>query len=99
VDALAGIIVTSGSAADAYYPNAGDNDKSCPTVRSGRGGNILEVKSARTVSRFTVTGIVVGLLIGWLLSLVSGNFFVVLLIGSVGMLVGLILGFIHRNDP
>ncbi len=64
------------------------------------GRDTLEVKkNVRTVLRFTVTGIVLGLLIGWLLSLVSGNIFVVLLIGSVGMLVGIILGFIHRNDP
>jgi hypothetical protein len=59
----------------------------------------LEAKNVRTLLRFTVTGIVIGLLIGWLLSLVSGNIFVVLLVGSVGTLVGLILGFIHRNDP
>ena len=33
VDAAAGIIVTGGIAADAYYPNAGDNDKSCPNCQ------------------------------------------------------------------
>ena len=53
----------------------------------------------RAVLRFTITGIVLGVLIGWLLSLISGNVFVVMLVGSLGMLVGLILGFIHRNDP
>jgi len=57
------------------------------------------VKNVRTVLRFTVTGIVLGLLIGWLLSLVSGNIFVVLGVGSLGMLVGVILGIVHRNDP
>lgn len=36
---------------------------------------------------------------GWLLSLVSGNFFVVLFLGSIGLLVGVILGLIYRNDP
>jgi hypothetical protein len=34
----------------------------------------LEAKNVRTLLRFTVTGIVIGLLIGWLLSLVSGKF-------------------------
>ena len=57
------------------------------------------MKNVRTVLRFTVTGIVLGLLIGWLLSLVSGNIFVVLGVGSLGMLVGVILGIVHRNDP
>ena len=34
VDAAAGIIVTGGIAADAYYPIAtGDNDKSCPNCQ------------------------------------------------------------------
>jgi RHS repeat-associated protein len=33
IDALAGVIVTGGIAADAYYPNAGDNDKSCPNCQ------------------------------------------------------------------
>lgn len=59
----------------------------------------LKTKNVRTVLRFTVTGILMGLLLGWLLSLVSGNFFVVLFIGSIGVLVGLVLGVIHRNDP
>ena len=59
----------------------------------------MEVKEDQAVLRFTVTGIVIGLLMGGLLSLVSGNVFVVLFIGSVGTLVGVILGFIHRNDP
>jgi hypothetical protein len=51
------------------------------------------------VLRFTVTGIVLGLLMGWLLSLVSGDIVVVLLVGSLGTLVGVILGIVHRNDP
>ena len=59
----------------------------------------MEGKEVQAVLRFTVTGIVIGLLMGGLLSLVSGNVFVVLFIGSVGTLVGVILGFIHRNDP
>jgi len=64
-----------------------------------RGGNTFEVKKVRTVLRFTVTGTIIGLLMGWLLSLVSGNIFVVLLIGSLVTLVGFILGIVHRNDP
>lgn len=57
------------------------------------------MKKVRTVLKFTATGIVVGGVIGWLLSLVSGNIYVVVLFGSVGILVGLFLGFVHRNDP
>jgi len=40
-----------------------------------------------------------GLLMGGLFSLVSGNLFVVLFGGSVGTLVGVIHGIVHRNDP
>jgi uncharacterized membrane protein YqaE (UPF0057 family) len=36
---------------------------------------------------------------GGLSSLVSGNMFVVLFIGSLLTLVGFILGIVHRNDP
>ena len=109
VDAAAGIIVTGGIAADAYYPNAGDNDKSLsqlskemiPTKDSAAlvGRNTLEVKNIRTVLKFTVIGIVLGLLIGWLLSLVSGNYYVTLAVGLLGLLIGVILGIVHRNDP
>jgi hypothetical protein len=53
----------------------------------------------RTVLRFTVTGIVCGLVIGWLLSLVSGNYYVTLAVGLLGLLIGIILGIVHRNDP
>lgn len=52
-----------------------------------RRGNTLQVKNVRTMLKFAVTGMVLGLLIDWLLSLVSRNMFVVLLIGSVGTLV------------
>ena len=57
------------------------------------------MNQVRTVLKFTVTGTVVGLLMGWFLSLVSGNIFVVLFIGSLVTLVGFILGIVHRNDP
>ena len=59
---------------------------------------ILEEMNIRTVLRFTVVGIVVGLVLGWLISLVSGNIFIVLAGGALGTLVGLVLGVIHRND-
>ena len=63
------------------------------------GRNTLEVKNIRTVLKFTVIGIVLGLLIGWLLSLVSGNYYVTLAVGLLGLLIGVILGIVHRNDP
>jgi len=43
-------------------------------------------------------GILAGVLLGWFLSLVSGNIFVVLMIGTLGLIVGVILGIVHRND-
>jgi hypothetical protein len=43
------------------------------------------MKSVKTALRFTVTGVVLGLLIGWLLSLVSGNVFVVAIMGALGL--------------
>lgn len=49
--------------------------------------------------KFTLTGVVAGVLMGWLLSLVSGNIFVVFFVGTLGLLVGVILGIVHRNDP
>lgn len=54
---------------------------------------------AKNIFKFTVTGIVVGVALGWLLSLVSGNLFVVLMVGTLGLIVGGILGMVHRNDP
>jgi high-affinity Fe2+/Pb2+ permease len=54
---------------------------------------------AKNILKFTVTGIVVGVALGWLLSLVSGNLFVVLMVGTLGLIVGGILGMVHRNDP
>jgi hypothetical protein len=52
----------------------------------------------KNILRFTVTGIAVGVGIGWLLSLVSGNLFVALMVGTLGLVVGGILGIVHRND-
>jgi hypothetical protein len=53
---------------------------------------------AKNISKFTITGIVVGVGMGWLVSLVSGNLFVVLMFGTLGLMVGGILGIVHRND-
>lgn len=52
-----------------------------------------------TILKFTVTGMAVGLVMGWLLSLVSGNVFVILFVGSLVTAVGIVLGIVHRNDP
>lgn len=49
--------------------------------------------------QFTLVGLGEGLLLGWLLSLVSGNIFVTIFIGTLGTIVGIVLGVIHRNDP
>jgi membrane associated rhomboid family serine protease len=48
---------------------------------------------------FTLVCLALGIVFGWLLSLVSGDLFVVIFIGSLGAVVGIILGIIHRNDP
>ncbi len=39
LDALAGGIVSFGIAADSYYPNAGENDKSCPGCQKSKAKN------------------------------------------------------------
>ena len=52
----------------------------------------------KNILKFAATGVVAGVLLGWLLSLVSGNIFVVLMVGTLGLLVGGILGIVHRND-
>ena len=63
------------------------------------GGHTLEAKNVRTVLRFTVTGIVCGLVMGCLLALGSGNYYVTLAVTLLVTLVGVILGIVHRNDP
>jgi hypothetical protein len=52
----------------------------------------------KTFFKFVATGIVFGLITGWLLSLVSGNIAVVAGVGLMGLLVGIVLGVVHRND-
>ena len=54
---------------------------------------------AKNILKFTATGLVAGVVQGWLLSLVSGNIFVVFGVATLGLVVGLILGMVHRNDP
>jgi hypothetical protein len=49
--------------------------------------------------QFTLVGLVLGMLLGGLLSLVSGNIYVVIGTGTLGTVVGLVLGILHRNDP
>jgi uncharacterized transporter YbjL len=53
----------------------------------------------KNVFKFTATGLVVGVVLGWLLSLVSGNIFVIVGMAALGLLVGVILGIVHRYDP
>jgi hypothetical protein len=56
---------------------------------------------AKNVLKFTVTGIVAGVVMGWLLSLGSGNFFVMYGVGTIGLILGVILGMVHgttRSD-
>ncbi|MGA2744428.1 MAG: hypothetical protein ABSE44_07020 [Candidatus Sulfotelmatobacter sp.] len=48
---------------------------------------------------FMLVGVVLGVVLGGLLSLVSGNIFVIIGIGTLGTVVGTVLGIIHRNDP
>ncbi len=52
----------------------------------------------RTFLRYVFVGIVVGVIAGFLLSRVSGNIRVVEGIGALGLLVGIVLGIVHRHD-
>lgn len=54
---------------------------------------------AKNILKFTATGLLAGLALGWLLSLVSGNTFVMLGVAVLGLSIGVILGIVHRNDP
>jgi hypothetical protein len=47
--------------------------------------------------RFALAGMIVGFLMGWGLSVVSGNTFVILVVGGLGTLVGLVLGVAHSK--
>ena len=54
----------------------------------------VRTKQIRTILRFTITGIVIGLVMGWLISLVSGNAFVILFMGSIMTVIGIVLGIV-----
>jgi hypothetical protein len=56
-------------------------------------------QAGKNIPKFTVTGIVAGVALGWLLSLGSGNIFVVFGVATLGLFVGVVLGIVHRNDP
>ena len=55
--------------------------------------------NGKNIFKFTATGIVVGLALGFLFDLMSGGIFIPLFIGTLGLLVGGALGIVHRNDP
>ncbi len=42
----------------------------------------------KNILKFTTTGMLVGIALGWLLSRVSGNIFVVFMVGTLGLIVG-----------
>jgi len=49
--------------------------------------------------RYTLIGLVAGVTMGGMLSLVSGNSLVVVFVGLMGTVVGIVLGVVHRNEP
>jgi len=49
--------------------------------------------------QFTLVGLGEGVVLGGLLSLVSGNVFVIIGVATLGTVIGIVLGIIHRNDP
>lgn len=49
--------------------------------------------------QFALVGSVEGVIVGWLLSLVSGNYYVIIGVGVLGAVVGTVLGIVPRNDP
>ena len=55
--------------------------------------------AASKFSQFALVGPVLGLVLGWRLSLVSGNAFVIIGVGALGAIVGVVLAIVHRNDP
>ena len=55
---------------------------------------VPSVLGVRKVLEFTLVGLALGIALGWLLSLVSGNYFVIIGVGALGIIVGIILGVI-----
>lgn len=62
-------------------------------------GRFMGRNVTKNILKFTTTGVVAGLIMGWMLPLVSGNIFVMWGVGTLGLVVGGILGIVHRNDP
>lgn len=54
-------------------------------------------KSMINILKYSVSGVVVGLLFGWALSSVSGNNFVLVSITALGTAIGIVLGLVNRN--
>ena len=52
----------------------------------------------KNILKFTATGLAAGVVLGWLLSLVSGNYLLTLGVATIGLLVRAILGIVHRNN-
>lgn len=50
------------------------------------------------ILRYTVIGLAVGVIFGFFLSLMPGDFLMIPTIGGVGLAIGLILGIIHRKE-
>jgi hypothetical protein len=48
--------------------------------------------------RYTLTGLMAGMVIGGLLSLVSGNSLVIVFVALIGTVVGIVLGVVHRAE-
>jgi hypothetical protein len=55
--------------------------------------------AARNILKFTATGLVAGAALGWLLSQVSGSYFVTIGVAMLGGAIGVVLGIVHRKDP
>jgi hypothetical protein len=58
-----------------------------------------ERRVAKNILKFVLTGVVAGIALGGVLSLWSGSILVILAVGTLGLIVGGILGVAHRNDP
>ena len=56
------------------------------------------VDSMKKFLEFTLVGGLIGLIMGGLLSLGSGNIFVLIMVAVMVTAVGAVLGVIHRND-
>jgi len=53
----------------------------------------------RKFFQFVLTGLVAGAILGWLISLVSGDWYVTVGVSAVGLAIGIVLGIVHRTYP